>query len=87
MIKILITGTSGQLGEAVASNLAGEYDVIGLDIVEGKYTTHVVNITDRAMVFTLMEKVDTVIHTASLHAPHVRDYSKTEFVNTNIQGH
>ena len=86
MIKILITGTSGQLGEAVASNLAGEYDVMGLDIVEGKYTTHVVNITDREKIFTLVKQVDTVIHTASLHAPHVQDYSKTEFVNINIRG-
>jgi len=39
-MRILVTGTSGQIGSVIASMLSSEHDVIGIDLVPGKMTTH-----------------------------------------------
>lgn len=85
-MRILVTGTSGQLGAAVAAALAGDHEVIGMDLVAGRHTTLQGSITDRAFVFSLMEGMDAVVHTASLHAPHVASHSRSDFVAINVQG-
>ncbi len=85
-MRILVTGTSGQLGAAIAADLAGDHEVIGVDLVAGTHTTLRGSITDRTFVFSLMEGMDAVVHTASLHAPHVPSHSRSDFVAINIQG-
>jgi UDP-glucose 4-epimerase len=85
-MRILVTGSSGQLGAEVASQLASTETVIGLDVRPGAWTTQVGDVTDADLIADLMRGVDVVIHTASLHAPHVGQRSMQEFIDTNITG-
>lgn len=86
-MNILVTGSSGHLGEALCRVLAGsEHDVVGIDIKPSPFTTHVGSITDRTIVDGWFGNVDAVIHTATLHKPHVGTHSKQDFVATNVSG-
>ncbi len=85
-MRILVTGTSGQLGAAIAADLSTDHEVVGVDIVGGAHTTHRGSITDRAFVFSMMDGVEAVVHTASLHAPHVPNHSRSLFVDVNVKG-
>ena len=83
---ILITGSSGQLGVEVARQLSAHHDLIGIDLVEGVWTHHRVNIVEREAVRSLMKGIDAVIHIASLHAPHLAIESSQAFIDVNITG-
>jgi nucleoside-diphosphate-sugar epimerase len=86
-MKILITGSAGHLGEALARTLqATSHEVAGFDINPSPFTSHVGSITDRAHVRRYMRGVDAVLHTATLHKPHVGTHSRQDFVDTNITG-
>lgn len=85
-MRILITGSAGRLGSAIARRLAGTHTVVGLDVMPGEHATHVGSVADRALVFDLVQGMDAVIHTASLHAPHVGQRSREAFVDINIKG-
>ncbi len=85
-MRILITGSSGQLGAEIARQLSSQHDIIGIDLVEGVWTHHRVNIVDREAVRSLMKGIDAVIHIASLHTPHLGVVSKQAFIDVNITG-
>ena len=85
-MRILITGSSGQLGAEIARQLSAQHDIIGIDRVEGVWTHHRVNIVDREAVRSLMKGIDAVIHIASLHAPHLAIESSQAFIDVNITG-
>ena len=86
-MKILVTGSSGHLGEALVRTLrAGGRGVVGLDVLPSPYTTHVGSITDRGLVERCLEDVSSVLHTATLHKPHVATHSRQSFVDTNVTG-
>jgi nucleoside-diphosphate-sugar epimerase len=86
-MKILVTGSAGHLGEALVRTLRHlKHNVIGLDIQASGSTTHVGSITDRPFVQECMKGVTTVLHTATLHKPHVATHSLQQFVDTNITG-
>jgi UDP-glucose 4-epimerase len=86
-VRILVTGSSGHLGEALVRVLSEqEHEVVGLDILKSQYTTVVGSIADRATVHRCMAGVDAVVHTATLHKPHVGSHGRIEFVETNIAG-
>src|SRR5690349_18203278 len=82
-MRILVTGSSGHLGEALCRVL---HDTVGLDILPGPYTTIVGSIADRDTVREAMRGVDAVLHTATLHKPHVGSHTRNDFVETNITG-
>ena len=84
--KILITGSSGQSGRAIAKLLSSQYEVIGFDKLDGIFTTKKGDLTDWALVKEITKGVSAIVHTASLHAPHVRTFPKVDFVDTNIKG-
>jgi UDP-glucose 4-epimerase len=86
-MKVLVTGSSGHLGEGLVRVLRDlEHDVVGLDIVESPFTTRVGSITDRSSVRRCLIGVQAVFHAATLHKPHVATHSAHDFVETNITG-
>jgi nucleoside-diphosphate-sugar epimerase len=86
-MKILVTGSSGHLGEALMRVLRDDgADVVGLDVLAGDFTDLVGSIADRAVVRRALDGVDAVLHAATLHKPHVGSHSRQEFVDTNITG-
>ena len=75
------------MGEGLARTLIqNNIKYIGIDIKPSKFTTHIGSITDREFVSALMKNVDFVLHTATLHKPHVVTHSRQDFVDTNITG-
>jgi UDP-glucose 4-epimerase len=86
-VKILVTGSSGHLGEALVRTFRNENrEVIGGDIIPSEFTNEVGSIVDRNFVKRCMKDVNTVIHTATLHKPHVITHTRQDFVDTNITG-
>jgi UDP-glucose 4-epimerase len=86
-MKILVTGSSGHLGEALVRTLHDStHAVIAVDIVESEFTNEVGSITDRSFLRRCMKGVDAVLHTATLHKPHVVTHARQSFVDTNITG-
>ena len=86
-MKILVTGSAGHLGEALMRRLRRDgHDALGLDVAASAYTDVVGSIVDRELVARCMRGVDAVLHTATLHKPHVATHSRQAFVDTNISG-
>ncbi|TPQ31178.1 NAD-dependent epimerase [Bradyrhizobium guangdongense] len=86
-MTILVTGSAGHLGEGILRTLrAGGSTVHGVDLKESEFTDQVGSITDPGFVRTAMADVTAVIHTATLHKPHVATHSKQDFVDTNVTG-
>ena len=86
-MKVLVTGSSGHLGEALVRTLQGtRHEVIGIDLIHSNFTNKAGSITDRDFVKRCMKGVDVVIHAATLHKPHVSTHSRQSFVDTNITG-
>jgi UDP-glucose 4-epimerase len=86
-MRTLITGTSGHLGEALVRTLQkSSHEIIALDIAASPFTTDVGSIVDRSCVRRCMQGVNAVLHTATLHKPHVITHSQQDFIDTNITG-
>lgn len=86
-MSILVTGSAGHLGEALMRTLrARDKAATGLDIKPSPYTDLVGDIADRAFVAGAVSGVTHIIHTATLHKPHVATHSRQDFVDTNITG-
>ena len=86
-MKILVTGSSGHLGEALVRTLRSlNYDTVGIDILSSDFTNVIGSIVDRPLINRCMDGVDVVVHTATLHKPHVATHSRQDFVDTNITG-
>jgi nucleoside-diphosphate-sugar epimerase len=80
-MKVLVTGSAGHLGDALARTLRDQgHDVVGMDILDGS------SITDRACVRERMAGVQSVLHAATLHRPHVVTHERQQFVDTNVTG-
>ncbi|TFV60791.1 UNVERIFIED_ORG: NAD(P)-dependent oxidoreductase [Bacillus sp. AZ43] len=83
----MVTGSSGHLGEALVRTLrAAGRAVVGLDRLPSPYTDVVASVTDRAAVRGALGGVTAVLHTATLHKPHVGSHSRQQFVDTNVTG-
>ena len=86
-MKVLVTGSSGHLGEALVRTLRDlGYRVAGLDLVESPFTTHVGSISDRSRVRHCSQGVQQVFHAATLHKPHIATHSRQDFIDTNLTG-
>ncbi len=86
-MRILVTGSSGHLGEALARALRADgHEIIGIDIRDSPSTTVLGSIVDRACVKRYVAGADAVVHTATLHKPHVSTHPRTDFVDTNVTG-
>jgi UDP-glucose 4-epimerase len=86
-MRILVTGSAGHLGEALMLTLQrSNHEVIGLDIKSSPATHRVGSITERDFVRRCMQGAAAVLHTATLHKPHVASHTRQAFVDTNITG-
>jgi UDP-glucose 4-epimerase len=85
--RVLVTGSSGHLGEALVRVLRGQgHEVVGLDLLASPYTTVTGPVTDRAIVRRCLAGVGTVLHAATLHKPHIGSHGRQAFVDTNVSG-
>jgi UDP-glucose 4-epimerase len=85
--KVLVTGSAGHLGEALVRVLrADQREVVGLDVLASPFTTVVGSVADRDVVRGCLTGVGAVIHTATLHKPHVHSHGRQAFVDANVTG-
>ncbi|MCG2639381.1 NAD-dependent epimerase/dehydratase family protein [Bradyrhizobium sp. GCM10023182] len=86
-MTILVSGSAGHLGEAILRTLRRRGSPArGLDLKPSPFTDAVGSIVDPTFVRAQMDGVTAVIHTATLHKPHVATHSKQAFVDTNVTG-
>jgi UDP-glucose 4-epimerase len=86
-MTVLVTGSAGHLGEALLRTLrATSRPALGVDVKPSQFTDRVGSICDRAFIEQCMRGVRTVIHSATLHKPHVVTHAKQDFIETNITG-
>lgn len=86
-MRVLVTGSAGHLGEALVRTLhATRHEVVGLDLLDSPFTTHIGSVSDPDFIRDCIRGVDVVIHTATLHKPHLATHSRHAFVETNITG-
>ncbi len=81
-----MTGSAGHLGEALVRTLAPTNEVVGLDVIDSPFTQVVGTITDRELVENCMVGIDFVLHTATLHKPHLLTHTRQHFIETNLTG-
>lgn len=75
------------MGEGIARTLARRrIPFRSCDVKQGEFTTDVGSITDAALVRRLMDGVTGVLHTATLHKPHVVTHSRQDFIDVNVSG-
>lgn len=84
-MSILVTGSSGHIGSAVAARLAQRARIIGLDRQPGGFTTRIGDIEDDRLVRTLMRGTEVVVHTAALHVPDLGRASAEQFRRVNVE--
>jgi UDP-glucose 4-epimerase len=86
-MTVLVTGSSGHLGEALMRTLrTNGRAALGLDLIPGPFTDEIGSIADRALVASSMKGIDAVLHSATLHKPHVATHAREAFVETNVLG-
>lgn len=86
-MTILVTGSAGHLGEAILRTFRRRGSPArGIDLKPSPFTDAVGSIVDPGFVRAQMDGVTAIIHTATLHKPHVGTHSKQAFVDTNVTG-
>jgi nucleoside-diphosphate-sugar epimerase len=86
-VTVLVTGSSGHLGEALVRTLqAQRREAVGIDVLPSGFTHQVGSITDRDFVRRCMKGITTVLHAATLHKPHVATHRRQDFIDVNISG-
>ncbi|GAA3970018.1 NAD-dependent epimerase/dehydratase family protein [Mucilaginibacter dorajii] len=87
-MKILVTGSSGQLGSTTVKHLkAYGHQVWGIDIAASATTNELIDITNKDAVETLCHGFDAIIHTAAVHGKHYElNYPREIFIDVNIKG-
>ena len=85
-MKVFLTGSSGRIGGAIAALLATRHELVGMDLRPGPRTTVLGDVAARGDLQALLDGCDAVVHTASLHAPHVGMVDDAEFRRVNVSG-
>ncbi|GGS51464.1 NAD-dependent epimerase/dehydratase family protein [Actinokineospora fastidiosa] len=86
MGRVVITGSSGIVGSAVAAELhASGWTVLGWDARPGRWTDHVGDLRDPALRARALAGADAVVHAAALHAPHVGRVPDEDFRSVNVE--
>ena len=86
-MRILVTGSAGHLGEAILRTLRRRgSSARGIDLKASLFTDAVGSIVDPGFLREQMAGISAIIHTATLHKPHVATHSKRDFIDTNVTG-
>ncbi|HZF79985.1 MAG TPA: NAD(P)-dependent oxidoreductase [Rubrivivax sp.] len=86
-MRVLVTGSAGHLGDALVRSLQGAgHDVVGIDILASPSTHRVGSIGNAGFVAEAMQGAAFVLHTATLHKPHVATHKEQAFIDTNVSG-
>ena len=88
-MNILVTGSSGWLGQTLVPRLLRDgHRVVGLDPEPGPTTEVVGSVVDRALVRRIIqgEGIEAIVHAAARHKPHIDTHDNSEFVAVNVQG-
>ena len=88
---VLVTGSSGHLGYALMIELPKYgYTPLGLDILPSvEKNTIAGSVSNRPLITKIFEEnpsIRYILHTATLHKPHVGSHSKEAFIDTNVTG-
>ena len=88
MKRILVTGSSGQLGRELVVRLKSKkYDVVGIDIEASPTTDQIIDIRNTKQINKISIGLDAIIHTAAIHGKHYElNYPREDFIRTNIDG-
>lgn len=84
-MKILVTGSSGRIGRAIYLRLSRDHEVSGLDRCPSATADFVGALSDQVLLRKALHKMDAVVHTAALHAPHVGLSTDADFESINVQ--
>jgi UDP-glucose 4-epimerase len=80
-MNILVTGSSGHLGEAILRTLKNRgHSAHGVDLKPSPITDFIGDIADPALIRKALAGKEAVIHTAALHKPHVGTHSKQQLL-------
>ncbi|MEM6965035.1 MAG: NAD(P)-dependent oxidoreductase [Bacteroidota bacterium] len=82
--KVLITGSSGRVGRALHWKLSQRYPTEGIDLSPSSATSIIGDICDYDKLLASLEQVETIFHTAALHAPHVGHQPEKKFYQINV---
>ncbi|WP_435053541.1 NAD-dependent epimerase/dehydratase family protein [Mesorhizobium australicum] len=88
-MRILLTGSSGWLGSALAPLLRRlGHDVTGLDPVPSAETLIVGSIANRDLVMRAVgeNRIEAIIHCGALHKPNIDSHANSDFIAANVQG-
>lgn len=84
-MKVVVTGSSGRIGGAIAARLALRHQVIGIDRRPGPLTAAVVDVRETTRVAPLLAGSDAIVHTASLHVPDLAGSTAADFRDVNVE--
>jgi nucleoside-diphosphate-sugar epimerase len=86
-MRVLVTGSAGHLGEGLVRTLRErQHEVMGIDLLDSPFTTHVGSVSDPEFVRSCARGTDWIVHAAALHKPHLATHSRAAFVETNVAG-
>lgn len=88
-MRILVTGSSGWLGQALVPRLMqGGHEVVGMDPVPSPTTQVVGSVAHRPLVRATVRdfRVNAIVHGGALHKPHVKGRERSDFISINVQG-
>lgn len=86
-MTILVTGSSGHLGEALIRTLRAQgKPSLGIDCKPSPFTDLVASITDTDAMRRAMVGASAVIHCATLHKPHIATHGMQDFLDVNLKG-
>lgn len=83
-MKVLVTGSSGRIGGAIAARLSLRHAVTGVDLRPGPLTTELADVEDTTRIAVLLAGIDAVVHTASLHVPDLAARTAADFRSVNV---